>query len=527
MGSLHLSRRSTLALLGSYGIAMAHAAGPQEIDPNPDHLPEGPFRRAGLRIAAKMMPAGPVQMTWDSVRAHFREPEWFGAAKFGIMMHWGLYAVPAHGSEWYERYMYGKNPDILRWHTEHFGHPRDFGYKNFIPMFTAERWRPLAWAEMFKAAGANYVICSAEHHDGFSLWDSSVNRFNAKAMGPQRDLIGDLGTAVRQTGLKYGVSNHSNNHFRFVPDMPDSDQRDPRWADFYSVADRGGPALERFLENWMLKNFELIDKYQPDMLWLDMNGTDRSWDAQKLAVAAYYYNRAEAWQRPVAISAKGEAFLGGIVRDYERTGRILPRGSKRFTWQVDEPIGNKFGYVTEMKYKPAGLLIHRLVDVVSMNGNYLLNISPCADGTIPDEQQQRLAEIGRWLAINGEAIYGSHPWVCYGEGPYYDAPPDTSPAPGPDDPPSESYTAREVRFTRKGDVLYALLMDWPGEQMVISSLAASGSPSSANMVTRVEMLGHSGVLAFVQDAKGLRISMPAVKPCEHVFTLKIALSAPH
>jgi len=343
-------------------------------------------------------------------------------------------------------------------------------------------------------------------------------------MGPRRDLIGDLGIAIRDAGLRYGVSNHSNNHFAFLSAMQDSDQRDPQWAEFYSVADRSDAARKKNLEHWVLKNFELIDKYKPDMLYFDMNGTDRSWDVQKLAVAAYYYNRAAAWQKAVAITAKGDAFLAGAVRDYERTGRVLPRGLKTFAWQVDDPIGNKFCFVTEMKYKPVGLLIRRLVDTVSMNGNYLLNISPRADGTIPDEQQERLTEMGRWLAVNGEAIYGSRPWVRYGEGPFYDAPADTSPPPGPDDPPSESYTAREIRFTVKGDILYALLMDWPGERAVLRSLADNSENLRGHRLSRVELLGHSGPLVFAQDTDGLKIAMPASRPCDHVFALKITMS---
>lgn len=469
----------------------------------------------------KPMPAGPFEPTWKSIREHYRTPEWFQEAKFGIFLHWGLYSVPAHGSEWYVRYMYGTNAGFFRWHTEHFGPPDKFGYKDFIPLFTAAKWEPEAWAELFKKAGAKYVVPSAEHHDGFSLWDSAINKYNAKAMGPKRDLIGDLAVAVRKQGLKYGVSNHSNAHFNFIPPNPKSDQADPAWAEFYSVVDRSEPARQRFLETWVIKNFELIDKYQPDLLWFDMNGNDRSWDPQKLAVAAYYYNRAVEWGKAVSLSTKGAAYLAGLIMDYERQGRILPRGIKPFAWQVDDPMGNKFGYVSEINYKPAALLIRRLIDCVSMNGNYLLNISPRADGTIPEEQQQRLLEMGQWLSLNGEAIYGTRAWTRYGEGPYYSAPADTSKPPGPDDPPSETYTAKEIRFTRKGDTLYAIVMDWPGERAVISSLAVGSPDLPAGEITKVELLGAPAPLEFTQNAEGLLVSMPAKKPCDYAFVLKI------
>jgi alpha-L-fucosidase len=462
---------------------------------------------------------GPVAETWDSIRANYVTPEWFRDAKFGIFMHWGIYSVPAHGSEWYVRYMYGGNPAFLRWHTEHYGPPDKFGYKDFIPFFTAAKWNPDEWAALFKQAGAKYVVPSAEHHDGFSLWDSAINRYNAKNMGPKRDLIGDLGKAVRAQGLKFGMSNHSINHFDFIPLLPHSDQSDPAWAEFYSV-DRSPEARQRFNERWVEKNFELIDKYQPDILWFDGIGRAAS-DSMKLRVAAHYLNRAAAWGKQVTLSAKYTDYPSGAVLDYERQGRIHPRGLKPFAWEVDEPIGNKFAYVTEIQYKPAALLVRRLVDCVSMNGNYLLNISPRADGTIPEPQQERLLAMGRWLRINGEAIYGSRPWTRYGEGPYFDSPEPEWRPPGPDDPPNESFTGREIRFTTQGDTLYALVMDWPGDRAVVTALAAGAPYLPAGKIETVELLGHSGTLEFAQDSEGLKVKMPGEKPCDFVYTLKI------
>jgi alpha-L-fucosidase len=285
--------------------------------------------------------------------------------------------------------MYGGNAAIMQWHTEHYGPPSKFGYKDFIPMFTAAKWDPAAWAELFRKSGAKYVCPSGEHHDGFSLWDSKLNKYNAKNMGPKRDLIGDLGQAVRHAGLKFGISNHSINHFNFIPALANSDQTDPAWAEFYSVADRSPAARARFNDLWVRKNYELIDQYQPDMLWFDGIGNAAS-AGMRLAVAAHYFNAAAAWHKAVTISGKYTDFPAGAVLDYERQGRILPRGLKDFAWQVDDPMGNKFAYVTEIQYKPAALLIRRLVDCVSMNGNYLMNISPMADGTIPQPQQDRL-----------------------------------------------------------------------------------------------------------------------------------------
>jgi alpha-L-fucosidase len=418
------------------------------------------------------------------------------------MMHWGVYSVPAHGSEWYERYMYdAKNTAFVRWHTEHWGPPEKFGYKDFFPMFTAAKWDPDAWAQLFKYAGAKYVICSGEHHDGFSNWKSDINKFNSFNYGPHRDLVGDLTVAVRKVGLKVGVANHSNNHFDWVTPLPGSDQFDSQWAAFYSVADRSDAAHAKFFETWTTKNMELIDKYQPDMLWFDMNGGDRSWDPLKVRLAAYYYNRAAAWGKQVAISAKGESFLAGMVMDYERQGRA-PKQLTDFVWQPDDPITDKFGYVevqneagqmVGLPVKSAGSLVNELVINVSRNGNLLLNISPKADGTIPDSQQQVLLAIGKWLGVNGEAIYGSRPWKMSEEG--------------------------RVHFTTKGQTLYAISLAWPTNDLAIPALGSD--TNLEGKITKVELLGHKGELEFTQDASGLKVKFPAEKPCDYCYVLKI------
>jgi alpha-L-fucosidase len=482
------------------------------------------FAKVGL--AQPQAPASAVEPTWESVSQHYKTPDWFADGKFGIFMHWGLYAVPAHGSEWYVRYMYGGNQGVMNWHIQNFGPLDKFGYKDFIPRFTAAKWDPDAWAELFRKSGAKYIVPTAEHHDGFSLWDSALNRYNAKNMGPKRDLIGDLGKSVRAKGLRFGVSNHSLNHFNFIPLNPNSDQSDPQWAAFYQV-DRSDEARQKFNETWVLKNVELIDKYRPDMLWFDGLGGGAS-EAMRLRVAAHYYNAAAGWGKQVTISAKGRDYPTGSVMDYERQGRILPRGIKNFAWEVDDPIGEKFGYNTNIKnYKPAALLIRRLIDTVSMNGNYLLNLSPDAEGIIDQDQQDRLLAMGKWLEVNGEAIYGTRPWTRYGEGPYYDAPTGPMQGAGPDDPPSESYTPREIRFTTKpalsgvegGETLYAIVMDWPAEQAVITSLATGQAPGGK--IEKVELLGHKGELNFTRDADGLKVVFPTDKPCDVAYVLKI------
>ena len=460
------------------------------------------------------IPPGPFAPTWDSLKENYRVPQWFIGAKFGLFMHWGLYSVPAHHNEWYEKHMYTDGGDG-QWHAEHFGPQDKFGYKDFIPLFTQSNFNADAWAELFKKSGAKFVIPTAQHHENFAMWDSAVTPFNAMQMGPHRDLIGELCQAVRKQGLKFGVSNHGIENFQFINPPADmvekmkaehADLYDPKWADFYNVADRSDAACKRFLTNWFARNVELIDKYQPDMLWFD-NGIDQRYlDPLKLRVAAYYYNRAKEWGKEVSISTKKAAYapsnkntetIGSII-DFEKIGERSPSGIRTGAWQVDEPIGSTWGYTAGMRVNSAGSIISKLADTVSKNGTLLLNLSPKADGTFSAEQQNTLLEIGRWLNVNGEAIYDTHNWIKFGEG--------------------GGRGSANIRFTVKGDVLYAIVVsNWPGKEIGIKSLATNFVEGK---VKGVSLLG-GGKLDFVQDENGLKAQLPATAPCKYAYVLKI------
>jgi alpha-L-fucosidase len=457
-------------------------------------------------------PPGPFQPTWDSIKENYQAPRWFAEAKFGLFMHWGLYSVPAYHNEWYEKHMY-TDGGIGQWHVDHFGPQDKFGYKDFIPLFNPTNWNPDAWAELFKKSGAKFVIPTAEHHENFALWDSDVTPFNAVKMGPHRDLIGDLSKAVRKQGLKFGVSNHGIENFQFINPPADmaakmkaehADLYDPKWADFYNVADRSDAACERFLTNWFARNVELIDKYQPDILWFD-NGIDQRFlDPLKLRVAAYYYNRAREWGKDVSIGAKKAAFAPsnkntetiGAILDFEKVGARSPSGIRPGVWEVDDPIGSTWGYTSDMKVSGAGAILAKLIDTVSKNGVYMLNLSPRADGTFPQEQQNTLLEIGAWLGVNGEAIYGTHNWAKFSEG---------------------GRGSLNIRFTVKGDALYAIILgNWPGAEAVVTSLG-----ENAGKIETVTMLGSDGNLEFTRDAAGLKVKLPASAPCKYAYVLKI------
>lgn len=455
-------------------------------------------------------PRGPFQPTWESLKQNYKVPSWFIGAKFGLFMHWGLYSVPAHHNEWYEKHMYTDGADG-QWHVEHFGPQDKFGYKDFIPMFTASNWNPDAWAELFKKSGAKFVLPTAEHHENFALWDSQATPFNAVNMGPHRDLIGDLAKAVRKQGLKFGVSNHGIENFQFINPPAEmakkmkaehADLYDPKWADFYNVADRSDAACERFLTNWFARNVELIDKYRPDMLWFD-NGVDQRYlDPLKLRVAAYYYNRASEWGKEVSISTKKAAYAPnnnntetiGSILDFEKIGTRSPMGIRTGEWQVDQPIGSTWGYTSNEKFSGPGAVVNALVDTVSKNGTLLLNLSPKADGTFPPEITSTLLEVGKWLGVNGEAIYNTHNWTKFRDD-----------------------GNLNIRFTVNGENLYAIILgNWPGAEAKINSLS-----EAAGKIKTITLLGDSGKLEFRQDKDSLTVILPTTSPGKYAYVLKI------
>ena len=468
-------------------------------------------------------PKGPFAPTWQSLQKNYKVPRWFQDGKFGIFIHWGLYSIPAHRSEWYAKHMYS-DPETIKWHTEHYGPPDKFGYKDFVPLFKAEKYDPDQWATLFKKAGARYVVPVAEHHDGFAMYDSSLTRWNARSMGPKRDLIGELASSVRNQGLTFGLSYHRMEHhtFMYPTSKIKTDIFDPLYADFYGPPVPGhmddGDASQAFQEDWLTRCQELVDKYHPQLVYFDNGVNQRAYDSVKLRFAAYFYNRARAWGKEVSINTKDAAYLAGNIRDYEKDVRgpnnFLPNLAP---YQIDDVISDRsWGYVSDMKYRSAGSIINELVDTVSKNGNLMLNISPMGDGSIPEPQQKILLEIGQWLAINGEAIYGTRPWDRFGEGPSYEAQlAGANPHEAARKPPSGA----DYRFTAKGKVLYAITLAWPGKQALITSLA--GRKSSSGKVKSVRLLGSKESLRFSQDQDGLKISLPGDSPGNYAYVFKI------
>ena len=460
---------------------------------------------------------GPFQPEWESLKG-YRVPQWYEDAKFGIFIHWGAYAVPAFGSEWYPRNMYVQGSPEFRHHVQTYGPQTEFGYRDFIPLFRGERFDPEAWAQLFVEAGAKFVMPVAEHHDGFAMYDTERSDWSAVKMGPKRDVIKDLAEAFRKRDLVFTASSHRAEHWWFFGggmEFPSdvSEAQNPQWSDLYGPArtEQEQPSAE-FLEDWLARTCEIVDKYRPKVVWFDWWIEQPAFKPYLQLFAAYYYNRAAEWGEGVAINYKNDAYeVGTAVYDLER-GQLA--GIRPLLWQNDTAVGkNSWGYIQGMDYKKPEEIIRDLVDIVSKNGALLLNVGPRADGVIPDEDQRVLREIGSWLNQNGEAIYGTRPWHVFGEGP-------TEIEAGMfTDTRRAEFTGQDIRFTTNGDRLFAIVLAWPGESLHIKSLALNAP--EAGRVTEVRMLGRNDLPAFEQTPDGLHLSLPPQITDEAAFAFEI------
>jgi alpha-L-fucosidase len=469
-----------------------------------------------LALSVFSMPAaaqGKYTATWESLEK-YTLPEWVKDAKFGIFIHWGVYSVPGYGSEWYPRLMYDSSTDVFKHHVKTYGEQNKFGYKDFIPMFKAEKFNAEQWVELFKRSGAKYVVPVAEHHDGFAMYKTALSRWNAYEMGPKRDVVGEIAAAAKKAGLVFGLSSHRIEHWFFFNHGKRfmSDVLDPKYADLYGPAheENETPSPE-FMSDWLMRNIELVEKYQPQLFWFDWWIEQPAMEPFRKSFASYYYNKGLEWNKGVVINYKNSSFpVKAAMLDIER-GKLA--GIREPAWQTDDALGYKsWGYIDNDNFKSAKYIINNLIDIVSKNGNLLLNIGPRPDGTIPQEEQDILLEVGNWLQINGEAIYGTRPWKTYGEGP-------TEVAGGSfSDAKDKPFTADDIRYTTKGSELFAISMDNPSKPLLIKTLSAT-----AGTINSVEMLGSTEKISWKQDKNGLEIKPSAKYPAKNAVVYKVSM----
>jgi alpha-L-fucosidase len=473
-----------------------------------------------MAASAESKAKGPFEPTWESLQ-QYRCPDWFRDAKLGMWAHWGPQAVPMAG-DWYARNMYIQGQRQYQHHLEHYGHPSKFGYKDIIPLWKAEKWDPDRLIALYKKAGARYFVSMGCHHDNFDLWNSRYHRWNAVNMGPKRDVVGEWQKAAKKHGLKFGVSEHMGASFTWFQPSHGSDKTgplagvpydgaDPQYQDLYhwpaAPDDTAWYSKDpRWHQEWLRRITDLIDQYKPDLLYTD-GGIP--FDAVGRTAVAHLYNTLAHNGVTQAVYTCKQESKGMWVQDLERG---VMAGILDDPWQTDTSIGDWY-YNKDWKYRGADWTIHMLVDIVSKNGNLLLNVVQRPDGSLDPEAEQVLDGMARWIEVNGEAIYGTRPWGVYGEGP--------TRAKGGHFQEDYTYTARDIRFTTKGDTLYATAMGWPEDGKLRIRTLAANAPGIAGDIRTIQLLGSHAKLQWKRAEDALEVALPDAKPCEHAYVLKI------
>jgi alpha-L-fucosidase len=468
----------------------------------------------------------------------YRIPEWFRDAKFGIWSHWGPQSAIEFG-DWYARTMYQQGSKQYLYHVETYGHPSKVGYKDLVDNWKAAKWDPDHLIGLYKKAGAKYFVSMGVHHDNFDLWDSKYTRWNAANMGPKKDIVGMWRDAARKQGLRFGVTEHLWISYKWFSVAHGADKTgplagvpydgaDPKYGDLYHDADcaRLMDKLDwsdnDIPDSWKLhyldRMTDLIDKYQPDLLYTDGH---LPFEDIGLKMVAHLYNvsaQKHGGQTEAVYTSKesSDCAIGTCLLDHERG---VSDGIAANPWQTDTCIG-QWHYNRGEKYKSAKKVIDLLADIVSKNGNLLLNFPLPNSGELDFEEKVVLDGITEWMAVNSEGIYSSRPWKIYGEGPSTQTKIETG---NFNEDKQKDLTAADVRFTIKNSTLYAFVMGWPDKAAVVSALGLA-SPQNPGKIRNVELLGYKGDLKWKQDETQLRVEMPAEKISDVGVTLKVELA---
>jgi alpha-L-fucosidase len=508
---------------------------------------------------------GVFKPEWESLK-QYRTPDWFRDAKFGIWAHWTAQCVPEQG-DWYARQMYIQGTRQNKFHVERYGHPSKFGFMEIDHLWKAERWEPETLMRRYTKAGAKYFVSLANHHDNFDCYNSTHHAWNSVRVGPKKDIVGTWAKVAREHGLRFGVSNHSAHAWHwFQPAYGYDTEGDmagvPYDGSTTKAAGKGkwwegldpqqlytGPSMPmprgiasiaeaqqwhekhdriwteeppignlEFVEIWFLRCKELIDKYQPDLLYFD--NTELPLGQTGLNIAAHFYNtNIKRHGSPQAVlNSKGlkPEHRGTMVLDIERgrADRILPT-----PWQTDTCIGEwhyRRSLYEQHRYKTPRQVVQTLADIVSKNGNLLLSIPLRGDGSIDEDESEFLDGLASWMPANGEAIFGSRPFTVFGEGA-----PDVKGAANFNENSGRAYTGQDIRFTTKGDTLYAIALGWPEQGKLTIQTLAQGRNDYPKTIGRIELLGEKEPLPFRRQPDGLIITLPETRPNEFAYVFKI------
>ncbi|MFI1772375.1 alpha-L-fucosidase [Thalassobellus citreus] len=469
------------------------------------------------------------EANWESLAKYDEAAEWFKDAKFGIYAHWGVMSVPAFANDWYARNMHIEGSDEFKHHVETYGEHSKFGYHDYVPMFKAEKFDANAWADLFEKSGAKFAGLVAEHHDGWSNWASKINPWNALDMGPKRDVYGELSEAIKKKNMKLVASFHMARNFQIFKEQPEKWLNDTSYfpynpklptssEDLLLAKMYGNISKEKFNSDWIGQLKEVINNYSPDLIYFDSQ-TQKIPESIKQEFAAYYFNNAVDENKQVVFTHKEGEFPKTVsLEDFEK-GR-MNKITKDF-WLTDETVSvGSWSYTNTLDLKKTNEIIHVLADVVSKNGALMLNVSPKANGMIPQNQQDILLEIGDWLKINGEAIYGSRPWKVFGEGP-------TKQEKSGMFLDKITYTPQDIRYTRKGNTIYAIVLGWPGNNkpLTLSTFTKAVIRNQIPEIETVSILGYKNDVPFSIDDKGLHLKTPNQEIDDKAFVIKIEIES--
>lgn len=515
------------------------------------------------------MQKGVYEPTWESLSQYGEAPEWFRDAKFGIWAHWGPQCQPEQG-DWYARNMYNEGSRQYKWHVEHYGHPSEIGFKEVIHSWKGDKWNPDSLLALYKKAGAKYFFAMGDHHDNFDLWDSKYQKWNSVNMGPRKDILAGWEKAARANGLRFGVSIHAAHAWTWMETAQRSDKQGEKagvpydgkltkedgkgtWWEGYDPQElyaqnhplsegsedihrihsqwawENGAALptEAYCRNFFDRTVDMINKYRPDMVYYDDTSAPL-WPASDygLQTVAHLYNKSlkeHDGKNEAVVFAKilTEQQKECLVWDVEKG---VPDRMQEKPWQTCTCLGNwhydRHKYETN-GYKSAATVVGMLVDIISKNGNLLLSVPMRGDGSIDEKEKAILEGIASWMEVNGEGVYSTRPWHIFGEGPVAE---DQNPLKGQgfNEGKHRAYTAEDIRFVVKEDVIYAHVMAWPENGEVLVKSLSAGNHWEDGIVSRVELLGYGSPLEYSQQNDGLVVRLPEEKPNPISLTLKIS-----